>query len=113
MSRVELVISSGLRLHFDLKVGYDAVYFPAKLRNKDKAILHLLNGLKWKITFPEEDYLSDRMVTLEAIDPDEDIVKALRALMNIRGLRREEVERLKKLPTKEVCRELALKFLIS
>lgn len=46
MSRVELVISSGLRLHFDLHVGYDVEYFPANLRNKDKVILHLLNELK-------------------------------------------------------------------
>ena len=113
MSKVELMISSGLRLRFDLKLGYDARYFPAKLRNKDKVILHLLNGLKWKLSFPpEEDYLSEYRITLEAADPDEDVVKALRALMNIRGLKREEVERLKKLPIKEVCRDLALKFLI-
>jgi hypothetical protein len=113
MGHVELTISSGLRLHFDLNVGYDAMYFPAKLRNKDKVILHLLNGLKWKMTFPEGDYLGEQRITLRAVDPEGDVVKALRALMNIRGLRREEVERLKKLPIKEVCRELGLKILIS
>ena len=69
--------------------------------------------MKWKITLPEkENYLTKQMITLEAVDPDEDVVKTLRALMNIRGLKREEVERLKKLPIKEVCRDLALKFLI-
>jgi len=112
MSKVELVIMSGLRLHFDLLVGCDALYFPAKLRNKDKVILHLLNGLEWKMAFPEGGCLSECRITLEAVDPDEDLVKALRALVKIRGLRCEEAERLKKLLVKEVCRELALKSLV-
>ena len=112
MSRIELTINSGLRLHFSLRVGCDARGFSASLSNKEKIILHILNGLKWRIILPEEDYLTERRITLEAVDPGQDAVKALRALMNIGGLRREEVERLKKLPMKEVCRELALKFLV-
>ena len=112
MSKVELMISSGLRLHFDLKLGFEARYFPAKLRNKDKVILHILNGLKWRITFQEGDYLSEYRITLEAVDPDEDTIKTLRALMNIKRMKSEDVERLKKLPVKEICRELALKFLV-
>jgi len=112
MSKVELMISSGLRLHFDLKLGFEARYFPAKLRNKDKVILHILNGLKWKITFQEGDYLSEHRITLEAVDLDEDTAKTLRALMNIKRMKSEDVERLKKLPVKEICRELALKFLV-
>ena len=112
MSKVELMISSGQRLHFDLKLGFEARYFPAKLRNKDKVILHILNGLKWKITLQEGDYLSEYRITLEAVDPDEDTIKTLRALKNIKRMKSEDVERLKKLPVKEVCRELALKFLV-
>jgi len=111
-----LSISSGMRLHFNLQVGFDSAYFPAKLRNKDKVILHLLNSLKWKVTLPneygEDDYLTKSRITLKAVDPEEDLVKALRALMKIRRLRREEAERLKRMPVKNVCRELALKFLI-
>ena len=112
MSQVKLIIRRGLRLHFYFHVGNKDRYFAAKLRNKDKVILRLLNALKWKITFPEDDCLTKHAITLEAVDPGEDVVKALRALMNIRGLKRGEAERLKKLPIKEVCRELALKSLV-
>ena len=34
MNKVELMISSGLRLRFDIKLGYNARYFPTNLRNK-------------------------------------------------------------------------------
>jgi len=112
MSDVELTITRGLRLHFHLDVGYDGTYVPRTLRNKDKVILHLLNKLKWKITFPDGDYLEKYDVTFEAVEAEEDLVKALRALMRIRGLRRMEAERLKMLPTKELCKELMLKVLV-
>jgi len=112
MSEVELTVTPGLRLHFHLYVGYDGTYIPRTLRNKDKVILHLLNRLKWKITFPDHDYLEKYEATFEAIEAEEDIVKALRALMRIRGLRRMEAERLKKLPTEELCKELILKTLV-
>jgi len=112
MSDVELTITRGLRLHFHLDIGYDGTYVPRTLRNKDKVILHLLNMLKWKVTFPDRDYLEKYEAKFEAVEAEEDIVKALRALMRIRGLRRMEAERLKKLPTKELCRELMLKALV-
>jgi len=115
MSRVELEISSESYLRFDLTVDRDSRYIPVTLTNKDKVILHLLKYLKWKIASFDKvhDYLGKHKITFEAVDPDEDVVKALKALINIRGLRREEAERLSKLPPKDVCRELALKLLIS
>ena len=112
MSDVELTITRGLRLHFHLDVGYDGTYVPRTLRNKDKVILHLLNRLKWKITFPDDDYLEKYDVTFEAVEAEEDLVKALRALIRIRGLRRMEAERLKMLPTEELCKEPILKTLV-
>jgi hypothetical protein len=112
MGDVELTISRGLRLHFDFSVGYEGRYFHARLRNKDKVILHLLNNAKWKVSFPDDDYLDVSKITLEAIDLEENIVKALNALMRIRGIRSNEVERLRKLPLCKACRELILKALV-
>ena len=116
MSRVELEIRNESYLRFDLTVGQDSRYIPITLTNKDRVILHLLNNLRWKAKFLDKDdydLLYKHKITFEAVDPDEDVVKALKALINIRGLRREEAERLSKLPPKDVCRELALKLLIS
>ena len=116
MSRVELEISNETYLRFYLTVDRDSRYIPVTLTNKDRVILHLLKYLKWKATFldkDDHDHLYKHKITFEAVDPDEDVVKALKTLINIRGLKREEAERLSKLPPKDVCRELALKLLLS
>jgi len=126
MSRVELEISSDSYLRsyissdsylcFCITVGRDSRFLPKRLTNKDKVILHLLNNLRWKATFldkDDHDHLYKHKITFEAVDPDEDVVKALKTLINIRGLKREESKRLSKLPPKDVCRELALKLLLS
>ncbi len=119
MSRVELEISSELYLCFCITVGRDSRFLPKRLTNKDKVILRLLDNLKWKAKFSDESFCDNdccftkRSITFEAVDPDEDVVKALRALISIRGLRREEAKRLRRLPPKDVCKELALKLLIS
>jgi hypothetical protein len=118
LSAVELIIDNGMRLHFGLDVGSLATYLPYRLRNKDKVLLQMLKDLNWRVEFFEKDDESDESlykthVTLEAVNADEDLVRALKALLKIRGLRREDVERLKSLPLKEACKELIIKFFIS
>ena len=113
MSSVELTISRGVRLHFDVDISYEGRYIPRILTNKDKIMLHLLNKLKWRIEFPDGNYLDKSMVTFEAVDVEEDVAKALKALIKIRSLTWKEVERMKKLPKGELCRELVLKTFTS
>jgi hypothetical protein len=82
-------------------------------------MLHLIKDLRWRIKFfdGEEtgDYLCRNSVELEADvggEEAEELSNALKALMKVRGLRKGEVERLKALPLKEACRELAVMLLL-
>jgi len=78
-------------------------------------MLHLIKDLRWRIKFFDGEetgnYLYKNSVELEAdVDGEEaeELSNALKALMKIRGLRKNEVERLKALPLKEACKELAV-----
>jgi hypothetical protein len=78
-------------------------------------MLHLIKDLRWRIKFFDGEetgnYLYKDSVELEAdVDGEEaeELSNALKALMKIRGLRKNEVERLKALPLKEACKELAV-----
>jgi hypothetical protein len=78
-------------------------------------MLHLIKDLRWRVKFFDGEetgnYLYKDSVELEAdVDGEEaeELSNALKALMKIRGLRRNEVERLKALPLKEACKELAV-----
>jgi hypothetical protein len=81
-------------------------------------MLHLIKDLRWRIKFFDGEetgnYLYKDSVELEAdVDGEEaeELSNALKALMKIRGLRKNEVERLKALPLKEACKELAVMLL--
>jgi hypothetical protein len=78
-------------------------------------MLHLIKDLRWRIKFFDGEetgnYLYKDSVELEAdVDGEEaeELSNALKALMKVRGLRKNEVERLKALPLREACKELAV-----
>jgi hypothetical protein len=82
-------------------------------------MLHLVKGLRWRVKFFDGEetgnYLYKDSVELEAdVDGEEaeELSNALKALMKIRGLRKNEVERLKALPLKEACREIVANMLV-
>jgi hypothetical protein len=82
-------------------------------------MLHLVKGLRWRVKFFDGEetgnYLYKDSVELEAdVDGEEaeELSNALKALMKIRGLRKNEVERLKALPLKEACREIVVNMLV-
>ena len=75
----------------------------------------MIKDLRWRIKFFDGEqtgnYLYKNSVELEAdVDGEEaeELSNALKALMKVRGLRRNEVERLKLLPLREACKELAV-----
>lgn len=119
MSDITLTIHKGLRLHFCLDVGYCGRYVDGRLNNKERMMLHLIKGLKWKVKFfdgeDSDSSLFRDWVELEAVAEGEDaelLANALKTLMKMRSLRREEVERLKALPLKYACREIAAMLLL-
>lgn len=117
MPRIRLIIERGLRLHFYLDVDYRGRYLPPNLNNKEQLMVHLIKGLKWRVKFFEgegtDDYLYKDSIELEADgDQAEELSTALKALMKIRGLRRNELERLRALPLEEACKELAAMLVI-
>jgi len=82
-------------------------------------MLHLIKDLRWRIKFFDGEETGNHLykdsVELEAdVDGEEaeELSNALKALMKIRGLRKNEVERLKALPLKEACKELAVMLLL-
>jgi hypothetical protein len=114
LSSIKLTIERGLRLHFYLDVDYRGRYLPPNLNNKEQLMLHLIKGLKWRVKFFDGEeagnYLYKDSIELEAdVDGDqaEKLSTALKALMKIEGLRRNELERLRALPLEEACKELA------
>ena len=112
MNCIELSVTKGMRLHFRLGLDYDSTGFNLNLTNKEKVLLHIVNSLKWKISLPEDGCLHKDTITLEAVEFDEDVAKALKALMRIKGLKRANAEMLKSLPRKVLCKELILKAFI-
>jgi hypothetical protein len=103
---LRLEVEASFNLHFHIKNRWLS-YNPS---NKEKLIIHILNQLKWKIRLPEEN-LSISKLELEA-EADEDVEKAVNATLKIRGLRKDELEKLKKLPLKELSKELTIKYLL-
>jgi len=112
MNCIELSVTKGMRLHFRLDLDYDSASFNLNLTNKEKVLLHIVNTLKWKISLPEDGCLHKDTITLEAVEFDEDVAKALKALIRIKGLKRANAEMLKNLPQKMLCKELILKAFI-
>lgn len=119
MSDISLTIHRGLRLHFCLDVGYHGRFVDGRLNNKERMMLHLIKGLNWRVKFFDADESDDSLfrdwVELEAVVEGEDaeyLANALKALMKMRSLRREDVERLKALPLKGACREIAAMLLL-
>jgi len=113
LSSIKLTIERGLRLHFYLSVDCRGRYLPPNLSNKERLMLHLIKGLRWRVKFfdGEEtgDYLYKNSIELEADEEGvEELSNALKALMKVKGLRRKDVERLKALPLKEACKELTV-----
>jgi len=81
--------------------------------------LHLIKDLKWRINLFDDaeatEYLCKNSIELEAdVDGEEaeELSNALKALIRIRQLRRNELERLKALPLKEACKELVARMVL-
>ena len=105
---VKLTVEASFNLHFYVKGdGRQLKYAPS---NKEKLLIHILNQLKWRIRLPEEN-LSISQIELEA-DADEDVETAVNAALKIRGLRKRELEELKKLPIEELSKRLTIKCLL-
>jgi len=113
VSGIKLAIHKGLRLHFYLSAGYCGRWLAGKLDNKERLMMHLIKDLKWRVKFFEtasEDSFYMCSVELEADVEDglaEDIESALKALMKIRAISKRDLERLRAMPLREACRELA------
>jgi len=103
---VKLTIEASFNLHFYVK-DRELRYAPS---NKEKLLIHILNQLKWRIKLPEES-LSISRIELEA-DADEDTETAVNTALKIRGLKKRELEELKKLPIDELLKKLAIKCLL-
>lgn len=119
MPDITLTIRKGLRLHFCLDVGYHGRYVDGRLNNKERMMLHLVKDLKWRVKFfdgnDSDDSLFRDWVELEAVVEGEDaecLVNALKALMKMRSLRREELERLKAMPLRDACKELTAMLVV-
>lgn len=119
MPDITLTIHKGLRLHFCLDVGYRGRYVDGRLNNKERMMLHLVKDLKWRVKFfdanDSDNSLFRDWVELEAVVEGEDaecLVNALKALMRMRSLRREELEKLKAMPLRDACRELTAMLVV-